>query len=235
MDQGSEVFAVGNAFNILPNNQDFDSNRGRSSFDVPHRWVSSGTVELPFGANRRWLNRPGIAGALAGGWSLSGIFTIQSGFPFTPDIRNLRSNTGYALATERGDLIGDPYWSKGEWNRLIDEWKRGNDLLFLINREAIDLNYPMGTFGNIPRNFFRTPYGYQLDLALGKQTRLPGGAMLGFRVDMLNVTSERLHRLSLVSSVRAQNFLTNPTVGGIPPYRNMFNPRILQLSARVNF
>ncbi|MBA3231259.1 MAG: TonB-dependent receptor [Acidobacteria bacterium] len=234
-DQGSEVFAVGNAFNILPNNQDFESNRGRSSFDVPHRWVSSGTMELPFGVDRRWLNRPGVAGTLAGGWALSGIFTIQSGFPYTPDIRNLRSNTGYALATERGDLLGDPYWSSDQWKRLVEEWKAGNDLLFLIDRSAIDLNYALGTFGNIPRNFFRTPYGYQLDLALSKRTPLPAGAQLQFRLDALNVTSERLHRLNLVAFVRAQNFLTNPTVGGIPPYRNMFNPRILQLSARVTF
>jgi hypothetical protein len=235
IDQGSEVFAVGNTFNILPNNQDLNFDRGRSSYDLPHRWVSSGTVELPFGRQRRWLSQPGILETIAGGWLFSGIFTLQSGFPFTMDVRNLRSNTGYALATERGDLIGDPYWSGDEWKRLVDEWKRGSDFLFLIDRGAIDLNYPMGTFGNIPRNFFRTPYGYQLDLALHKRTALPGRARLDLRLDAINATSERLHRLTLVSSVRAQNLLTNPTGGAIPPYRNMFNPRILQLSARLSF
>lgn len=236
MDHGSEVFAVANTFNILSNNRDFDVDWGRSTYDVPHRLVASGTVELPFGRDRRWLDRGGVVNALVGGWRLSGIFTIQSGFPFTPNIRNRLSNTGYALATERGDLVGDPYWSDSEWKSLVDEWKRGTDRLFLINPEAISLEYAPGTFGNIPRNFFRTPYGRQLDLSLAKATGLGRVGNLEIRADVLNVTSERLNRLNLViAGLRATNFLTHPTVGSVNPYRFMFNPRIIQLSARLTF
>ena len=59
IDQGSEVFQVGNTFNILANSRDLDADRGRSTFDVPHRWVTSGSVELPFGQGKRWLDRHG--------------------------------------------------------------------------------------------------------------------------------------------------------------------------------
>ena len=50
-----------------------------------------------------------------------------------------------------------------------------------------------------------------------------------------NATSERLNRLDLAQSVFANNVLTDPRVGSIPPYRNMFNPRIIQLGVRVSF
>jgi hypothetical protein len=237
IDQGSEVFQVGNTFNILADSRNLDHDRGRSTFDVPHRWVTSGSVELPFGQGKRWLDRPGAANALLGGWRMSGVFTLQSGFPFTPLIRNRRANTGYALSTERGDLAGDPYFSDDEWRRRVEEWKQeGQTLrLYIINPESISLDYAPGTFGNIPRNFFRAPFGRRVDLSFAKLTALPWRARLELRVDVINATSERLNRLDLAQFVFANNVLTDPRVGSIPPYRNMFNPRIIQLGARVSF
>jgi carboxypeptidase family protein/TonB-dependent receptor-like protein len=237
IDQGSEVFQVGNTFNILADSTNLDLDRGRSTFDVPHRWVTSGSVELPFGQGKRWLDYPGVANALLGGWRLAGVFTLQSGFPFTPLIRNRRANTGYGLSTERGDLVGEPYFSDAEWKRRVEEWKaEGRTVrLFVINPQSISLDYAPGTIGNIPRNFFRAPFGRRLDFSFAKLTALPGRARLELRVDVINATSERLHRLDLAQFVLANTFLTDPRVGSIPPYRNMFNPRILQLGARVSF
>jgi hypothetical protein len=235
IDQGSEVFQVGNTFNILSDSRNIDRDRGRSTFDVPHRWVTSGTVQLPFGKGRRWLDRGGALDAVLGGWRASGVFTVQSGFPYTPLIRNLRANTGYALATERGDLVGDPNWSDDEWQRRVAEWKSGTGRLFIINPAAIKLDYPLGTFGNIPRNFFRAPFGRSLDLSFGKTSSLRGGKTLQVRVDILNATSERLHRTDLSQLVSANNLLTSPLMGSIPPYVNLFNPRTIQLGLRVGF
>jgi hypothetical protein len=237
IDQGSETFQVGNTFNILANSRDLDADRGRSTFDVPHRWVTSGSVELPFGHGRRWLDGSGVSDVLFGGWRLAGVFTLQSGFPFTPNIRNRRANTGYALSTERGDLIGEPYFSDEEFARRVDEWKRDGSTvrLYLIDPASIGLDYAPGTIGNIPRNFFRAPFGRRLDFSFAKMTSLPGRARLEIRVDVINATSERLHRLDVAQSVFGNNGLTDPRVGSIPPYRNMFNPRILQLGARVSF
>ncbi len=237
IDQGSEVFMVGNTFNILANSRDLDLDRGRSTFDVPHRWVTSGSVELPVGQGKRWLDHAGIANGLLGGWRLSSVFTLQSGFPFTPLIRNRRANTGYALATERGDLVGDPYFSADEWRRHVEEWKQDGRTvrLYIINPASISLDYAPGTIGNIPRNFFRAPFGRRLDLSLAKVTGLPGRARLEVRVDVINATSERLNRLDLAQFVFANNVLTDPRVGSIAPYNNMFNPRIIQVGARVSF
>lgn len=235
IDQGSEVFQIGNTFNILSDSRNIDRDRGRSTFDVPHRWVTSGMVELPFGQGKPLLDRGGWVDAIVGGWRLSGVFTLQSGFPFTPLIRNRRANTGYVLATERGDLVGEPYFSDEEWERRVEEWKKGDTRLFIINPASISLDYAPGTFGNIPRNFFRTPFGRRLDMSLAKTGSLPRGVKLQIRADVINLTSERLHRMDLSQFVFANNLLTHPFVGSIPPYKNMFNPRIIQLGLRLTF
>ena len=196
--------------------------------------MTSGSVELPFGQGKRWL-ASGWPSVLLGGFRVAGTLTLQSGYPFTPLIRNRFSNTGYALATERGDLVGDPYWSEDEWNQLVDEWRNGTGRLFIINKDAVSLDYAPGTFGNIPRNFFRAPYGRRIDLSLAKNTALGSTHRLEVRVDVINLTAERLHRLDLSQFVAANNLLTNVNMGSIPPYRNMFNPRMIQLGLRYTF
>jgi hypothetical protein len=104
IDQGAEVFTLGQNHAFLPNNHDFDANRGVSAFDVPHRWVTNGIVELPFGRNKRYFNKGGLVDKLAGGWRFSGIFTLQSGLPFQPYTLAGRTNTGISIL-ERGDLV----------------------------------------------------------------------------------------------------------------------------------
>jgi hypothetical protein len=236
IDQGSEVFALGSTFNIIANNQNINLDRGLSTFDVPHRLVMSGIYELPFGKGKPLLNDSGWLDRLVGGFRLSAIFQVQSGLPFSPNIRNRRSNTGYSLATERGDLIGDPYFSDAEWERRLNDWERGvGGRLFLINPASISLDYAPGTFGNIARNFFRVPYGRNLDFSVAKNTRLTETSRLELRVDVIGATNERLHRFDQSSRVFANNLLTNVSVGSIPERNLIFAPRIIQIGARIVF
>lgn len=235
IDQGSEVFQLGNTFGIISDNRNINRDRGASTFDVQHRWVTSGIVELPFGRGKPILNRGGWVDKLVGGFQVSGVLTVQSGFPFTPLVRNRLAHTGFALSTERGDLVGDPSFSSAQWQANVQAWQQGNGRLFLVNPAAININYAPGTFGNIPRNFFRTPYGRNLDLSISKTTQIKEQAAITFRAEILGVTNERLHSLNLVQSVCANVCLTNPLVGSIPDRKFLFNPRIIQLSARVTF
>ncbi len=236
IDQGSEVFALGSTFNILSDSRNINRDRGLSTFDVPHRWVTSGIVELPFGKGKAFLNQSGVVDKLFGGFRVSGAFTLQSGFPFSPNIRNRRANTGYALSTERGNLVGDPYFSEDEWKRRVSEWEAGRGgRLFLINPSAISLDYAPGTFGNIARNFFRAPFVRNLDFSVAKSTSFGETTRLELRVDVLGATNERLHRFDIASRVFANNLLTNPNVGSIEERNQIFAPRIIQLGARFIF
>ncbi|MCU1261907.1 MAG: Oar protein, partial [Bryobacterales bacterium] len=60
-------------FVMYPANPKLDY--GLSTYDVRHLAVINATYEIPFGAHSR-----------LGGWSISGIESLQSGFPFTPQL-----------------------------------------------------------------------------------------------------------------------------------------------------
>ena len=64
------------AFSQDPNNR--AAERGRSTYDRPHRFTTNGVVELPFMREQR-----GSAGRLIGAWQVSGFLTFQAGAPFT--------------------------------------------------------------------------------------------------------------------------------------------------------
>lgn len=66
------------------NETDTDFEKRLSDSDIPHRVVTSGIWELPFGRGRRWgSNWNGFMDAVVGGWQVQGIWNWQSGRPLT--------------------------------------------------------------------------------------------------------------------------------------------------------
>src|SRR5258705_12254786 len=82
-DNGSGVRTTDGDSLTPSNNYDLGLETGLSAFDFRQRWTTSWLWDLPVGSNRRFLNRGGVVDALVGGWQFGGIFTMQSGFPFT--------------------------------------------------------------------------------------------------------------------------------------------------------
>jgi hypothetical protein len=57
--------------------------KGRSDFDITHRWVTYALYELPFGRGKQWMSsaHPLLNGVL-GNWELNVIQTLENGAPF---------------------------------------------------------------------------------------------------------------------------------------------------------
>jgi hypothetical protein len=155
-------------------------NKGLSDFDSRHALIVNATWELPVG---RGLT--GAAGALLGGWRVSGIWSMRSGNPLTVFVQSNRSRSQWNPS--RGPGIGQdrPSYAPGFGpdNALLgrqDRW---------FNPDAFVLQ-PAGTFGNTGRGDFIGPNLRTLDLALSKSTRwarLGRGSRLEFRVEAFNV------------------------------------------------
>ncbi len=80
--------------------------RDYSTGDLPHVLVTSAIWDLPFGAGRG-RGQTGWLGAIAGGWTLTGILTMQSGPPLA--ITQTTNNNAFAgFGTQRPNLVGDP-------------------------------------------------------------------------------------------------------------------------------
>ncbi len=154
-----------------------DYNRGPSEFDIRHNWVLNFTWALP----GRTLT--GAKGALLGGWSLAGIWTMRSGNPLTVFVTTNRSRSQWNPS--RGPGIGQdrPDYAPGygPHNAVlgrVDQW---------FDPAAFVLQ-PAGTFGNTGRGDFTGPNLRTLDMALSKTAgwaRL--GGRLEFRVEAFNL------------------------------------------------
>lgn len=150
--------------------------RGLSEFDTRHRFVTSVVYDLPFGRGRRWLSHaPTVVDYILGGWELTGIFTLQSGRPFTVITGRDISNTG---ATNRPFLVGDPKLD----HPTADRW---------FNINAFSDTLPPGVFayGNVGRNTLIGDGVNNLDLGLFKNFDLGEERRLQFRAEFFNVAN----------------------------------------------
>ena len=150
------------------------SDYGRGSFDIRHIAVINATYDLPFGRKNSggrtpWWNR------VIGDWQLSGIETVQTGLPFTPQLSYNPSNDGDGRNPVRPSLnpnftgqliLGDP-------NKYFDP--------------AAFIAPLAGTYGNAPRNSLEGPGLVETDFSLAKKFLFTERLNLQFRAELFNI------------------------------------------------
>jgi hypothetical protein len=150
---------------------------GRASFDIRHSAVINASYDLPFarkGATaHNWLNK--IAQDVIRDWQLSGIETLQSGLPFTPQLSFNPSNDGDTRNPVR------PSWNPAFTGPVI---LGGPSEYF--NPNAFIQPAP-GTYGNIGRNVLQGPGLAELDLSLAKKFSFSERFGAQFRAEFFNV------------------------------------------------
>lgn len=170
----SSVGANAPGFVMYPANPKLDW--GPSTTDVRHLAAINATYELPMGNGKPlFRNAEGWQGKLASGWSLSGIETLQSGFPFTPQLGFNPTNNGDSRNPIR------PSWNSNFTGPVI----LGTPNQYFNPNAFLAPN--SGTYGNVSRDSFTGPGLVQLDLALSKTTALLEKARLQFRAEFFNV------------------------------------------------
>src|SRR6202162_2423427 len=94
LDDGDSVNATtsGSGPALASNPFTLRSDKGRGSFDVTHVAVANATYALPIGRGGRFFsNGEGFASRLISGWTVNSIVTLQTGFPFSPQLRDRKS------------------------------------------------------------------------------------------------------------------------------------------------
>ena len=147
---------------------------GRASFDVRNSAVLNATYDLPFGRGGASHAHPWVQ-RLIGNWQLSGIQTLQSGLPFTPQLSYNPSNDGDTRNPVRPSL--NPNFTGpvilGGPNRYF-------------NPNAFLQPLP-GTYGNAGRNILQGPGLAETDLSLTKKFSISERLNLQFRSEFFNV------------------------------------------------
>ena len=151
---------------------------GPAATDVRHAAALNGSYELPFGTNRRFLSQaPRPVEFAATGWTASAILTVQSGFPFSPQL-------GYN-PTGNGDTRNPvrPNWNPAFHGQLYPRTASQyfNPLAFL--QPAI------GTYGDVSRDSLTGPGLSELDFSAAKSSNLTEHLRLQFRAEFFNIVN----------------------------------------------
>jgi hypothetical protein len=160
---------------------DVRQERGPSDYDVRHHFVASGLWELPFLRNRK-----DAAGALLGGWQLSGILTAHTGFPWTPVIGQCVSTRGPSICPARPNA----YFGGAGTDSSNDAFINGTNFPgggshFFSTSAPTGFQLP-----GIGRNSFRGPRYFDVDLSLAKKFGLSDllgeGRFLEIKANLFN-------------------------------------------------
>jgi hypothetical protein len=203
----------GGGTSVAQDDRNLDAEWGLSTFDRRHQLSADTSIELPFGPNRRWLNRGGTRAALLADWRVATTFTWQSGTPYTPRIRGAATEVARGTnGTLRADYDGSPI-------ALADP---AIDLFF--NTAAFTVPRA-GTFGSASRNLIIGPGSRLLNAQLARDVRFTGNRVMTLQFEATNL-------LNLVNFAAIDTVVNSPTFGQVLSVRPM---RSMRMNVRVRF
>jgi len=216
-----------------------------SDFDVTHAFTANSLYELPFFKNRHdWLY------TAAGGWKLSTIVTLDSGFPWTP-ISNVCESAGVGLdsvcALRPATFKGGPGFNYSTQTSTFQK-PGGNFPGGGLNYFTPAVACPSGAppvpcpGGSVPpgpgvgRNSFRGPRYTGIDMSFGKRFTLPRmkifGENAGFelKANAYNVFN-KLNLTPFAFNSSSTN-ITSPQFGGAT---TALGARVFEFYGRFSF
>jgi hypothetical protein len=216
IDNGSGIRTT-DGDSLTPSNAyDLGLETGLSAFDFRQRSTTSVLWDLPFGSNRPFLNRSGVVDVLLGGWQLGGIFTMQSGFPFTVlcGPGNIQNGGGVCYPDSTGI----------DWQLPASERTRTR---YFNTGAFVDRN-TVGPFryGTVPRNSLIGPGIISLDASANKRFSLGGSKLIEVRVEVFNLPNRPIWN-------QPGNQLRTPNFGVITSTR--IDSRQIQIGGKLLF
>lgn len=185
----------------------FPGEEALSSFHHRHQFVASGSYRLPF-----FDGVGGAAEMLGAGWRVNVVATVQSGAPFTVNLRQDVANIGFGPA-QRPNQIGDPTLPADQ--RSSEHW---------FNTAAFTLQDPF-TFGSALRNSVFAPGMAVVDLSIQKDWPVGPDGRFEVRWEVFNLLNRT-------------NFDIPNRIFGTPNFGRIFsaqNAREMQFAVRYTF
>jgi hypothetical protein len=198
-----------------------------SDFDVTQRFVASYVYDLPIGRGKKVMGGVNRAtDVLVGGWELTGITTLQSGFPFGINSSDPLGYTG-SIAPRASYVPGCNIHggAKAQFQRL--------------NMACFFQSAP-GVYGNTGRNFLRQPGINNFDMGLAKSVAITEQMRISLRVDTFNTFNHHQYAITVGGLATGgsgggsaiDNGLTDSLAGKIT---SASPGRVIQLSGKLTF
>jgi len=215
-------------------------------FHITHVWRNSGSVELPFGPKRKFLNGNNpVVSRLVGGWVIGAIFNVFSGSPISLSSGVNSYNTfGDNTPVIVGQLPksfgavekdGNGVFYFGGLQRVPDpsianmpaNIRPLSTLTAIADSSGrlILVNPTPGQLGTLAPFYLEGPGSFRFDVSLSKRIRIGESKELEFRADATNVTNSPQWN-NPNTDINSSNFGRITGAGG---------NRIIIVGIRVNF
>jgi hypothetical protein len=183
---------------------------GNSTLDLRNRFAFTTNYAIPYGENAK-----GIKGVFVKGWQTNVLLVWSSGVPFSVlNATNVSNTNPGSSNTDRPNQLGNANLTGGNIAHFFDTTQ--------FVKEA------SGVVGNAQRNSIYGPHYRHLDLSLFKTFPIHERVNLQFRAEGFNLTNT-------TNFGQPNNSLGTGTFGTVTTLSNNYNPRLVQLVARVQF
>jgi len=186
--------------------------KGLSDFDHRHRFVTNFLYQIPFmKGSQGWMH------AAFGDWQVGGIWTLQSGAPFTVNLSTDTANNGEPLSapSQRPNLTCDP----NSGPKTTAQW-------FNTSCFAVPAAFTYGTAG---RDIVTGPGLDDFDATLQKEFPVRENMKLQFRLDMFDFFNHPNFNAPIGAG---RTYSTTSSFGKITSAND---PRDMQFSLRLAF
>ncbi len=203
-------------------------NRSLTAVDRTQNFIVSSMYQLPFGANKMWVNH-GIGAALLGGWTVNGIFNHLSGLPFSvsasgascecPGNTQRANQVKRSVAKVGNGVNGNPYFDPTAFAPVTT-----------------------ASFGNAGYYSLRGPGATNLDASVFRNFQMWERLNLQFRAESFNVTNTPHfgNPAANVSSAAMENGVITSLNGfsqitSLNPLGRLIDPRYFRFGVRFTF
>jgi Carboxypeptidase regulatory-like domain len=187
---------------------------GPSSLNYPFIWVSDFLYQLP-----QLHGSSLIARGIVNGWIVSGLYTAESGPPFTINGGNGNNNSGFNVGQDRADVVpGQPYG--------VRQGGKSNWINHYFNTNAFVPNAP-GTPGDSLKFLIQEAPTADADLAVLRNFKFHDTYALQFRWEAFNALNHPSFGQP-GSNPGSSNFGVISSTGNIPP-------RVMQGALKFTF
>jgi Carboxypeptidase regulatory-like domain len=180
LDNGDSLnaTAANNAVALLSNPYNAHADWGLATYDVRNAAAVNVSYALPVGRGKAFLGGfSGLANAAVTGWTVNSIVSLQSGFPFTPQLSYNPANNGDSRNPVRPFL--NPAFSGPVVTGNPNQWFNPNAFIAPPSNS--------GFYGNLGRDSYIGPGLATWDFSVFKDTRVTERMNLQFRAEIFNL------------------------------------------------
>jgi hypothetical protein len=182
LDDGDSLnaTAANNAVAVLSNPYNPRADWGLATYDVRNAAAVNVSYALPVGRGKRFLGgMDGVANGVVSGWTLNSIVSLQSGFPFTPQLSYNPANNGDTRNPVRPFLNPAFTGPVVLGSNSTNHWFNPNAFIAPPSNS--------GFYGNLGRDSYIGPGLATWDFSVFKDTRVKERMNVEFRAEIFNL------------------------------------------------